>query len=63
MHLLKLFLKRLAYAEMRLIMARVLWNFDLEAGEGLETWTNQKVYTLWEKGPLMVKLRARKDKE
>ena len=47
--------KSLALAEMRLIMAKMLWNFDMECQTD-EDWTNQKSYMLWEKVPLMMKL-------
>jgi hypothetical protein len=43
---------------MRLILASILWNFDLELVAGQEDWLNQKVYAVWEKNPLMVKLTA-----
>lgn len=33
----------LAYAEMRLILARVLWNFDMELDPSSLEWDNQKV--------------------
>lgn len=48
----------LAYAEMRLILARVLWNFDMElAPESIGiNWPDQKTYFLWEKRPLKVRL-------
>lgn len=45
---------------MRLIITRILWNFDLEMCDGMEQWSKQKIYTLWEKGPLMVKLNPRR---
>ncbi|KAK5625774.1 hypothetical protein RRF57_001492 [Xylaria bambusicola] len=46
----------LAYAEMKLIMAGLIWHFDIEnVTEG--DWMDQKVYLVWEKGPLWVKLR------
>ncbi|KAL2218231.1 benzoate 4-monooxygenase cytochrome P450 [Thermoascus aurantiacus ATCC 26904] len=48
--------KNLAYAEMRLILAKVLWHFDLALQPESADWTNQKVYILWEKHPLTVKL-------
>ncbi|PVH96874.1 cytochrome P450, partial [Periconia macrospinosa] len=48
--------KNLAYAEMRLIMGRLLWNFDIELEPGFENWAKQKVYILWEKPDLGVKL-------
>ncbi|TVY55884.1 Cytochrome P450 monooxygenase aclL [Lachnellula cervina] len=51
--------RNLAYAEMRLILARVLWNFDLELQPGAQDWSAQKSYVLWEKGPLPVKLVPR----
>ncbi|KAK4142249.1 Isotrichodermin C-15 hydroxylase [Dichotomopilus funicola] len=48
--------KNLAYAEMRLILVRLLWNFDLELMPESKTWNKQKIYLLWEKLPLNVKL-------
>lgn len=42
---------------MRLILVKVLFNFDLELAEGSENWLNQKSYTIWEKGPLNVRLK------
>lgn len=50
--------KNLAYAEMRLILAKVLFNFDLELVDKTNDWMkNQKVFALWEKPSLMVTLR------
>ncbi|KAF2478053.1 cytochrome P450 monooxygenase-like protein [Lindgomyces ingoldianus] len=49
--------KNLAYAEMRLILTKVLWNFDLELVDRERDWFDQKVFTLWDKPPLMVKLK------
>lgn len=51
-----LMVNSLAYAEMRLILAHVLWNFDLELATESENWADQKIFSLWEKGPLYVKL-------
>ncbi|CAG8948790.1 hypothetical protein HYFRA_00001912 [Hymenoscyphus fraxineus] len=51
--------RNLAIAEMRLILAKILWNFDLELMPESRDWDNQKTYALWEKTPLMVKLTAR----
>jgi len=49
--------KNLAYAEMRLMMAHLLWNFDMEIdGESRNWLVNQKVFVAWEKPPLKVKL-------
>ena len=46
----------LAYAEMKVILARILWNFDLELCEQSKEWAeNLVVYLIWAKEPLMVK--------
>ncbi|KAF1848218.1 cytochrome P450 monooxygenase-like protein [Cucurbitaria berberidis CBS 394.84] len=51
--------KSLAYAEMRLILAKVLFNFDLEIVNDSQDWMKeQKTYALWEKPSLMVKLKS-----
>lgn len=47
----------LAYFEIRSILARVLWNFDMELEEDSQGWTEQKEYTLWDKPPLWVRLK------
>jgi cytochrome P450 len=50
----------MAYAEMRLILARILWKFDLELLDKSHDWyTRQKTYLAWEKPPLMVNIRER----
>jgi hypothetical protein len=42
---------------MRLIVAKVLFNFDLELVDKTTDWLkDQRVFTLWEKPSLMVKL-------
>ena len=47
----------LAYAEMRLILARLLWNFDVELDERSRRWIDEmNIFVLWEKQPLFVKL-------
>jgi cytochrome P450 len=49
----------MAYHEMRLILTKVLYNFDLELLPQSANWIDdQKVYILWEKLPLMVKVKA-----
>ncbi|KAJ1327424.1 aspirochlorine biosynthesis cytochrome P450 monooxygenase [Microdochium nivale] len=50
--------KNLAYAEMRVILCRLLYNFDLELQPESKDWANQRILMLWEKGPLNVKLTA-----
>lgn len=47
---------------MRLIMAHLLFEFDLELQQGSGAWLDQKVYTSWEKKPLMVKLHSIREK-
>ncbi|KAF2994265.1 hypothetical protein E8E13_002216 [Curvularia kusanoi] len=49
--------KNLAYAEMRLILAKVLWHFDIKLVHPEKEWMKgQKVFALWDKGSLDVKL-------
>lgn len=50
--------KPLAWAEMKLILCKVLWNFDMELAEGnLDDWSmEQRVWLLHERAPLYVKL-------
>lgn len=43
----------MAWHEMRLLLAKVLASFDLELCDKSEDWTDQKVYILWQKKPLM----------
>lgn len=47
----------MAYHEMRLIITKVLFNFDLRLCPESENWADQKTFTLWEKHPLMVRLK------
>ena len=50
--------RTLAYAEMRLVLARVLFEFDLELMKSSESWLeNLKCFHLWQKDPLMVTLK------
>ncbi|KJK61356.1 Cytochrome P450 [Aspergillus parasiticus SU-1] len=51
--------RNLANAEMRLILARVLYNFDLELDVRSENWSQQETYILWNKPGLYVRLRPR----
>lgn len=42
---------------MRLIMAKMLWTFDIELDPRSDKWLNNcKVFTLWAKPPLLVRL-------
>ena len=51
----------MAYVEMRMIMVKMLWNFDYELYDENDNWLDQKVYLVWKKEPLMVQLKPRKD--
>ncbi|KAL1799918.1 hypothetical protein ACET3X_000260 [Alternaria dauci] len=50
--------KNMAYHEMRLIIAKTLYNFDIELCPESNNWEDQATYILWEKKPLMCKLKA-----
>lgn len=52
--------RSLAYVEMRTILARVLYNFDLTMSPQSDGWTNQKNFNLWERSPLLAYLTPRK---
>ncbi|KXH26907.1 RadP cytochrome P450 epoxidase [Colletotrichum simmondsii] len=49
--------KNLAWLELRLLLAKTLWHYDLALCPGMESWVVQRNYITWEKGPLMVKLK------
>jgi cytochrome P450 len=52
--------KNLAYAEMRLLLASLLWHFDLELAEESKDWMERnQIYVLWLKPELKVKLTPR----
>lgn len=53
--------RNLAYLEMRLILAHLLWTFDFEAEDKGWRWEDQKTWILWEKRPLNVKISLRND--
>ncbi|KAI0106434.1 cytochrome P450 [Nemania sp. FL0031] len=42
----------MAWREMRLLLAKVIFNFDLYLCDKSRDWADQKVYILWEKKPL-----------
>lgn len=42
---------------MRLVMADVLWHFDLELDPKCTNWLDQKTYILWQKPALWVKVK------
>jgi hypothetical protein len=41
---------------MRLILAKILCNFDMELADGSEGWDEQKCFVLWSKRPLLVRM-------
>ncbi|TLD03255.1 uncharacterized protein PgNI_12474 [Pyricularia grisea] len=50
--------KNLAYAEMRVTLARLFWKFDLELVPGQDDWMDSQPNTsVWHKNDLMVKLK------
>lgn len=47
----------LAYVEMRLILARMVWNFDMELQEDSLAWDKkQRVFMIWDKVSMHVRL-------
>ncbi|MCJ1355496.1 MAG: hypothetical protein MMC33_005488 [Icmadophila ericetorum] len=51
--------KNLAYAEMRIILCRLLWRFDMTLCHESSDWASQKTWYLWSKEELKVSLRDR----
>lgn len=49
-------LDSLAYAEMRTIFARLIYNFDMELQDPKDNWMDQNVFFLWTKPPLHIYL-------
>ncbi|KAK5167475.1 uncharacterized protein LTR77_007174 [Saxophila tyrrhenica] len=50
--------KNLAWHEMRLLLATVLFQFDIQLSVESENWAEQSIYTLWQKKPLVCSLEA-----
>lgn len=54
----------LAYIELRLVLSRLLWNFDLVLDKSCARWAEDLVeYFGWEKTPLQVFLTPRGEEE
>ncbi|KAL3417868.1 Isotrichodermin C-15 hydroxylase 4 [Phlyctema vagabunda] len=52
--------KNLAMAELRIIISRVIWNFDMKLPSESSGWLDrQKMYTTWKKDELKVELSSR----
>lgn len=41
---------------MKVILARIIFNFDLELVDNKSNWLDQEVYGMWRKHPLMVRV-------
>lgn len=44
----------MAYSEIRVILAQMIFNFDLRLTDDSGDWLDQRAFTVWEKGPLNV---------
>ncbi|KAJ5664215.1 hypothetical protein N7507_004946 [Penicillium longicatenatum] len=51
--------RNLAYSEMRLILALIIFNFDMKIADESRDWIKQRNFLMWEKGPLKVYLTPR----
>lgn len=49
----------LALMELRVILAKMLWTYDMHAVNPEANWLNQKAFVLWEKPELMLKYTRR----
>lgn len=45
---------------MRLILARIIWNFEITLADDSKNWLDQELYILWDKPALNVYLTPRK---
>lgn len=51
---------RLGWAQMNLILAKMIWSFELELmSDNKEDWDDQKIWILHERVPLNVKISPR----
>ena len=52
--------KNMAYAEARLLLAKLIWHFDISDSGQNEGWLEKcRIFRLWDKAPLKVKLTVR----
>ncbi|KAJ6007813.1 hypothetical protein N7540_011789 [Penicillium herquei] len=51
--------RNLAYVELRIILSRMIFNFDMELAEPEKDWLDQDCFTLWDKPALNIKLSLR----
>lgn len=52
--------RHLAWAEMRLVLGRIVWAFDVESTGTSLKWEELRTFLLVEKKPLEIRLRLRK---
>lgn len=52
--------RHLAWAEMRLIIAKLVWTFDVESTGTSPKWADLRTFLLVEKKPLELRIRMRK---
>ena len=52
--------QNLAWHEMRLLLVSMLLHFDVGLTKESEDWTDQKIFSLWEKRPLWCTLTPTK---
>jgi hypothetical protein len=50
----------MAKGEIRLVLCKLLWNFNFAIMPESANWIDQKVYILWQRPPLMMKLTPAK---
>lgn len=55
--------QNMAMHEMRVILAKVFFDFDIELCKDSLKWADQKVFALWEKEPLMCCVKAAEKKD
>lgn len=48
----------MAWYEMRVVLATVIWHFDLELAAPDVDWADQKTYTSWNQNPLPIFLKS-----
>lgn len=49
-------MKNLALHEVRLILAKIIWSFNMELALESERWNVQKCVVLWSKGHFLVRM-------
>jgi cytochrome P450 len=53
--------QKFGWAEMRLILARLLYAFDItwDVAPRIKDWGEQQTFIFWQKDPLMIRLKPR----